>query len=204
MSTQELTLDQKLQALANRFYQGTAWQPKAGDYYTTSRADLELYRVAKIDGGKIYTEYCTRPGELTGWDEDTFTTEGFGPRRVHVPDFILVSAIAQTPADGLVEALEHAQMAIGNTRQNSATLAALLKIKAALAAEAEGVADCDDSGSVTLTTEAAQIIAQCIGAHAYVMGALQNGRPDLALAESAKWVEGFSHASLLASAEGGE
>ncbi len=96
MSTQALTHEQKLQALAHRFYQGSAWQPKVGDYYTTSRADLELYRVMNVEGGKIYTEYCTRPGELTEWDADTFTTHGFGPRRVHVPDFILASTIAQT------------------------------------------------------------------------------------------------------------
>ena len=84
-----LTPHQKLSALAHRFYQGAQWQPKAGDYYTTSRADLELYRVAKIEEGKLFTEYCTQPGELTEWDSDTFTTEGFGPRRVHVPDFII-------------------------------------------------------------------------------------------------------------------
>lgn len=84
-----LTYDQKLKALAFRFYQGHVWKPKAGDYYTTSRADLELYRVADIVDGKVFTEYATRPGVLTEWDEATFTTEGFGPMRVYVPDFYL-------------------------------------------------------------------------------------------------------------------
>ena len=85
----ELTPMQKLEAMAHRFYRGAQWTPKAGDYYTTSRADLELYRVVKIEGDKLFTEYCTSPGVLTDWPADSFTTEGFGPRRVHVPDFIM-------------------------------------------------------------------------------------------------------------------
>ena len=84
-----LTERQKLEALAYRFYQNSAWKPKAGDHYTTSRADLELYRVAKIEGGRIFTEYCTQPGVLSEWAADGFTTEGFGPRRVWVPDALL-------------------------------------------------------------------------------------------------------------------
>lgn len=84
-----LTAQQKLAALACRFYQGLQWQPAAGDHYTTSRNDLELYRVAKIEGGKVYTEYCTKPGVLTQWDEVGFATEGFGVRRVWVPPFVL-------------------------------------------------------------------------------------------------------------------
>ncbi len=84
-----LTANQKLSALANKYYQGTIWVPKAGDYYTTCRSDLELYRVVKIEEDKLYTEYCTHPGILTEWDAETFTTEGFGKMRVHVPDYIL-------------------------------------------------------------------------------------------------------------------
>lgn len=87
-----LTQDQKIQALALKYYQGYEWVPKAGDYYTTCRADLELYRVAKIEDGKIYTEYTTQPGVLTEWPLDSFTTYGFGLKRVYVPDFILGEA----------------------------------------------------------------------------------------------------------------
>lgn len=86
-----LTSNQKLNALALRFYQGTPWEPKSGDYYTTSRADLELYRVAKIENNIVYTEYCTRPGQYTEWPESEFTLIGFGPKRVWVPDWILES-----------------------------------------------------------------------------------------------------------------
>ena len=85
----ELSANQKLHAIANRFYQGTEWLPKAGDYYTTSRADLELYRVVKVEQGIVSTEYCARPGQLTDWLEHEFTSVGFGPKRVHVPDWIL-------------------------------------------------------------------------------------------------------------------
>lgn len=84
-----LTEKQKLQAMALRFYQDLKWVPAAGDYYTTSRADLELYRVAKIENGKVYTEYCAKPGELTEWPQDKFTDYGFGVRRVFVPTFVL-------------------------------------------------------------------------------------------------------------------
>lgn len=89
VSPTSLTFSQKLNALAHRFYQGAAWVPKSGDYYTTSRADLELYRVVDIQDGKVYTEYCTRPGVLTEWPESEFTTQGFGPKRVWVPDWVL-------------------------------------------------------------------------------------------------------------------
>ena len=41
----QLTEWQKIEAMALRFYSELQWVPKAGDYYTTSRADLELYRI---------------------------------------------------------------------------------------------------------------------------------------------------------------
>lgn len=84
-----LTPSQKLSALSMRFYSGQQWEPKAGDYYTTPRDDLELYRVVKIENGKVYTEYCDRECSLAEWDEDGFTTKGFGVHRVHVPLIVL-------------------------------------------------------------------------------------------------------------------
>lgn len=79
---------QKLHALAYKHYQHAKWFPKPDDHYTTSRADLELYRVVKIENGKLYTEYVTDPGNLSEWEEEGFTTQGFGPKRVYVPDWI--------------------------------------------------------------------------------------------------------------------
>ena len=84
-----LTPEQKLNALAYRFYQGGEWTPKAGDFYTTSRADLELYQVVKIEDGKVFTRYLIGSDVISEWDEAGFTTEGFGPRRVYVPDWVL-------------------------------------------------------------------------------------------------------------------
>ena len=84
-----LTPSQKLSALSMRFYSGQQWEPKAGDYYTTPRDDLELYRVVKIESGKVYTEYCDKECGLAEWDEDGFTTKGFGVHRVHVPLIVL-------------------------------------------------------------------------------------------------------------------
>lgn len=85
----QLTTNQKLNALATKYYQFVKWMPKAGDYYTTSRNDLEIYKIVKIEDGKVFTEYCTNPGALSEWEETKFTTEGFGPCRVWVPDWIL-------------------------------------------------------------------------------------------------------------------
>jgi len=87
----ELTPEDKLKALSLRFYSDFEWKPKAGDHYTTARDDLELYRVVKVENGKLFTEYCVDPGNLSEWDEDAFTTEGFGPKRVYVPDFLLTA-----------------------------------------------------------------------------------------------------------------
>ena len=84
-----LTLPQKLKALANKYYQDAKWTPKEGDYYTTSRADLELYRVVQVTETEVITEYVTRPGVITTWPANEFTTQGFGPKRVHVPGWIL-------------------------------------------------------------------------------------------------------------------
>lgn len=84
---------QKLQALAFRFYQNdpreNPWQPKAGDYYTTSRADLELYRVIKVERDVVFTSRCDGSHEVTPWKlEEFISMETFGARRVHVPDWI--------------------------------------------------------------------------------------------------------------------
>lgn len=50
-------------------------------------------------------------------------------------------------------------------------------------------------GDITLNPEAAKILAECIGAHAYVLQALVSGRPDLALIEAKRWVDGFKKAA---------
>jgi len=82
------TTDMKLQALALKYYHGVNWEPKTGDYYTTSRADLELYQVVRVTEKYIYTRYLTPDSAFTEWDKDGFTKEGFGVNRVHVPDFV--------------------------------------------------------------------------------------------------------------------
>lgn len=43
-----------------------------------------------------------------------------------------------------------------------------------------------------------QLITEAIGAHAYIVGCLQQNRPDLALEESLKWVQGISQAAVMA------
>ncbi len=86
----KLTVNQKMHALSNSMYQGgVKWIPKEGDYYTSSRADLEVYQIISIKNGKIKTIYTDSESEPMEWDEATFLTEGFGKNRIHVPNWIL-------------------------------------------------------------------------------------------------------------------
>jgi len=84
----KLTEMQKLHALAYKYYQGQKWEPNKGDYYTTSRADLELYQVVDVTDTKVITRYLVGSDNVSEWDKSGFTTEGFGVNRVWVPDFI--------------------------------------------------------------------------------------------------------------------
>jgi hypothetical protein len=86
----ELNPMQKLNALQYKYYQGGKWIPKEGDFYTTSRADLELYKVVEVTDTKIKTKYCLpeRGDSISEWDKETFLTEGFGVNRVYVPEWI--------------------------------------------------------------------------------------------------------------------
>ncbi|EBO3327264.1 ead/Ea22-like family protein [Salmonella enterica subsp. enterica serovar Agona str. SL483] len=47
-----------------------------------------------------------------------------------------------------------------------------------------------------------QLITEAIGAHGYIVGCLLQGRPDLALEESRKWVSAFGQAAEIVSAQG--
>jgi hypothetical protein len=85
----KLTYQQKLDALSYRFYQGGVWTPKAGDFYTTSRADLELYQVVSVEGGVVRTRFTEGTDAISEWPEAGFLTEGFGPRRVFVPEWVI-------------------------------------------------------------------------------------------------------------------
>ena len=89
MTYTALTEKQKLAALALRFYQELPWVPKTGDYYTTSRNDLELYKVVFADEFVVITSYLPLGGPTAEWDAEGFLTHGFGPRRVYVPEFVL-------------------------------------------------------------------------------------------------------------------
>lgn len=98
-----LTAEQKLLALKLRFYDDMEWRPKAGDYYTTSRNDLELYKVVEIKMDYwVYTNYCD-PAKTTEqpseWLVSHFTKSEFGPRRVWVPNFILDPTVTDRWAD---------------------------------------------------------------------------------------------------------
>ena len=53
----KLTAEQKLQALSSKYYDGLEWQPKKGDYYTTSRNDLELYQIVDENETTFFTFY---------------------------------------------------------------------------------------------------------------------------------------------------
>ncbi|HFY1708167.1 TPA: ead/Ea22-like family protein, partial [Salmonella enterica subsp. enterica serovar Typhimurium] len=46
-----------------------------------------------------------------------------------------------------------------------------------------------------------QLITEAIGAHGYIVGCMLQGRPDLALEESRKWVSAFGQAAEIVSAQ---
>lgn len=85
----KLTPQNKLEALALRFYQGHVWEPKPGDYYTSSRADLEVYRVVDVTDDEVITEYAEGGMGVSKWPRSEFTTEGFGLMRVWVPEALV-------------------------------------------------------------------------------------------------------------------
>lgn len=85
-----LTYQQKLEAVALKYYSMYQWQPQAGDYYTTCRADLELYQIVDIKDGKVFTKYMVGSDVVSEWQEDEFLSDNtFGRNRVHVPSWIL-------------------------------------------------------------------------------------------------------------------
>lgn len=92
-----LTPQQKMHALAHRFYQGARWEPKAGDYYTTSRADLELYQVVEVTDQHVRTRYTEGSDTIATWPAAGFQTEGFGPMRVWVPQWVLDLNASEPP-----------------------------------------------------------------------------------------------------------
>jgi len=84
----KLTEAQKLLALSLKYYQGQEWKPKKGDYYTTSRNDLELYQIVGESEDSFYTRYCDRECVDQKWIKSNFL-KNFGMKRVYVPIWIL-------------------------------------------------------------------------------------------------------------------
>ena len=88
----ELALNQKLDALANKYYQFVKWSPKKGDYYTTSRNDLQLCQIVDEDEKHFYTNYCdpSLNSDNEPWIKDDFLKD-FGKCRVYVPEWVFES-----------------------------------------------------------------------------------------------------------------
>ncbi len=87
----KLTVEQKMHVLASAYSSkiaGQEWKPESGQYYTTIRPDLELYKIIGIINDKVITTYLDRECVPMEWDLKGFTTEGFGPHRIPVPDWI--------------------------------------------------------------------------------------------------------------------
>lgn len=80
--------------MADRFYNqvDNPWQPKQGDYYTSTRADLELYCIFDESAHHLFTIYCDTSKYGDGvnpakWPKSEFL-EGFGINRVQVKPYI--------------------------------------------------------------------------------------------------------------------
>ncbi len=82
--------DLKLAALDWRFYQHQSWRVQAGDLYSLTRNDCELYKVLNVEGGLTFTMVVNNSNELCEMQEQTADTAeflhgGFAECRVHVP-----------------------------------------------------------------------------------------------------------------------
>ena len=88
------TLEQKIAALAMRFYQKMPWEPKVGDYYCLTREGTELFVINRTDGENFYIRRVYAPDQPEGsemsdpWPIESFQS-GFGENRVWVHPVIL-------------------------------------------------------------------------------------------------------------------
>ncbi len=88
------TLEQKMSAIAFRFYQKAQWVPQVGDYYCLTRNGLELFVINRTDGENFFIRRVFAPGQPEGdeladaWPVETFQ-QGFGENRVWVPKVFL-------------------------------------------------------------------------------------------------------------------
>ncbi|EDW4018146.1 ead/Ea22-like family protein, partial [Salmonella enterica subsp. enterica] len=120
------------------------------------------------------------------------------------------------PMDRRIAELEHSETQLINER-DSAESALADMYQAATGERPEwsnmfGFADAVDVVEERLATLEAnqsqttptgiQLITEAIGAHGYIVGCLLQGRPDLALEESRKWVSAFGQAAEIVSAQG--
>lgn len=82
----ELTPEGKLEALSLKYYHFYKWEPKKGDFYTTSRSDLQLYQIVDENETSFFTNFCDKSfvAENAEWKKDDFLKD-FGERRVYVP-----------------------------------------------------------------------------------------------------------------------
>lgn len=112
------------------------------------------------------------------------------PQPSAVPDGWKLVPVEATREMCLAAAQERREYPIPSDRESPVVL-----WRAMLAAAPPAPATVQGDGNIVLNTEAQQIIAQCIGAHAYIVGALENGRPDLAITEAKKWVDAFGAAA---------
>jgi hypothetical protein len=88
------TLEQKLTALALRFYQHMVWTPQVGHYYCLTREGLELFQITRTDEENFFIKLVYAPGQEPGEEMDTPWPIGkfqqdFGINRVWVPDRVL-------------------------------------------------------------------------------------------------------------------
>ncbi|HEA0261941.1 TPA: ead/Ea22-like family protein [Salmonella enterica] len=119
------------------------------------------------------------------------------------------------PMDRRIAELEHSETQLINER-DSAESALADMYQAATGERPEwsnmfGFADAVDVVEERLATLEAnqsqttptgiQFITEAIGAHGYIVGCLLQGRPDLALEESRKWVSAFGQAAEIVSAQ---
>jgi len=85
-----LTCQQKLHCFGLKYFQNYEWKPEIGDYFTTTRADLELFQITRIEERNVFWINAKEPNSLEQRDDlSGFSCLGQGSIRLYVPDFIL-------------------------------------------------------------------------------------------------------------------
>lgn len=118
---------------------------------------------------------------------------GLGIRYVTQDDGKIVN-VRDPSQDPIVEPLYSQEYVSALLAERDAFEASALAMRDEWRARGERIAELE---ATEIKPDGMKLMSEAIGAHGYIVGCLVQGRPDLALEESRKWVDAFSQAAEL-------